>query len=73
MSADEGVFVAPMAGVYLFTFHANTVKGNDGLVLLRRNGEVVAGAFDTDNFKHNSLALTALERLRHGKKMKRLV
>ncbi len=55
-----------MSGDYLFSFHANTMKGSDGLVLLRRNGEVLAGAFDTDNFKHNSLAQTAVSALRVG-------
>lgn len=42
------------------------MKGNDGLVLLRHNGVIVSGAFDTDNFKHNTLAMASLVPLKAG-------
>ena len=42
------------------------MKGSDGLVLLRHNGDILAGAFDTDNFKHNTLGQSALGKLAKG-------
>ena len=43
------------------------VKGSDGLVLLKHNGATIAGSFDTDNFKHNTLGQTSLANLRFSK------
>ena len=39
------------------------LKGEDGLILIKKNGKVLAGAFDTDNFNHNSLAQSTLVQL----------
>ena len=66
MNPASGIFAAPRKGTYLFTFHGNTVKGNDGLLLIRHNGVVVAGGYDTDNFEHNTLAQTAMVRMNEG-------
>eukprot|EP00093_Oithona_nana_P009510 09510.XXX_175231_177695_1 [CDS] Oithona nana genome sequencing. len=57
---STGVFKAPQAGLYLFLFHANTVKGDDGLLLLKHNGIVVGGMFDSDNYNHNGLGQATL-------------
>ena len=43
------------------------VKGSDGLVLLKHNGATIAGSFDTDNFKHNTLGQTSLANLRFSR------
>ena len=42
------------------------MKGKDSLILIRHNGATVAGAFDTDNYKHNTLAQMALVELELG-------
>ena len=42
------------------------MKGKDSLILIRHNGATVAGAFDTDNYKHNTLAQMALVELEVG-------
>ena len=42
------------------------VKGKDSLILIRHNGATMAGAFDTDNYKHNTLAQTSLANLQIG-------
>ena len=42
------------------------MKGKDSLILVRHNGATVAGAFDTDNYKHNTLAQMALVDLEVG-------
>ena len=55
MIPSTGIFTAPRSGTYLFTFHGNTVKGNDGLLLIRHNGAVVAGSYDTGIVKRRSL------------------
>ena len=36
------------------------------MILIRHNGATVAGAFDTDNYKHNTLAQMALVELEVG-------
>ena len=41
------------------------IKGDDGLLLLKHNGIVVGGMFDSDNYNHNGLGqatLLSLER-----------
>ena len=45
------------------------MKGKDSLILMRHNGATVAGAFDTDNFKHNTLGQMALVDLEIGEKV----
>ena len=42
------------------------MKGKDSLILIRHNGVTVAGSFDTDNYKHNTLAQMALVDLEVG-------
>ena len=42
------------------------VKGKDSLILIRHNGSTLAGAFDTDNYKHNTLAQMVLVDLAVG-------
>ena len=42
------------------------VKGKDSLILIRHNGSTLAGAFDTDNYKHNTLAQMVLVDLEVG-------
>ena len=42
------------------------MKGDDGLVLIRHNSAILAGSYDTDNFKHNTLAATALAEMGEG-------
>ena len=42
------------------------VKGKDSLILIRHNGAIMAGAFDTDNYKHNTLAQMSLANLQIG-------
>lgn len=49
-----------------YSFMPTQVKGNDGLVLIRHNAATIAGSYDTDNYKHNTLAQTALAELRLG-------
>ena len=36
------------------------VKGDDGLLLLKHNGIVVGGMFDSDNYNHNGLGQATL-------------
>jgi len=66
MNITTGIFTAPRKGIYQLTFHANTVKGKDSLILIRHNGSTLAGAFDTDNYKHNTLAQMVLVDLEVG-------
>jgi hypothetical protein len=63
MNMATGIFTAPRSGTYIFSFHGNTVKGNDGLVLLRHNGVIFAGSYDTDNFEHNTLGQSAMVKM----------
>ena len=32
------------------------IKSDDSLILILRNGVIVGGAFDTDNFKYNTIS-----------------
>eukprot|EP00094_Tigriopus_californicus_P004268 TCALIF_04114-PA protein Name:"Similar to CAPRIN2 Caprin-2 (Homo sapiens)" AED:0.05 eAED:0.05 QI:0/0.75/0.8/0.8/0.25/0.4/5/1624/245 len=61
-----GTFQAPVSGTYLFSFHANTMKGKDGLVLMKKNGDIMGGMYDTDNFNHNTLAQSLMVALNEG-------
>ena len=36
------------------------------MILIRHNGVVIGGAFDTDNFKHNTLAQATLAKMNRG-------
>lgn len=36
------------------------MKGADGLLLLKHNGAVVGGMFDSDNYNHNGLGQATL-------------
>ena len=42
------------------------MQGNDGLLLIRHNGAIVAGSYDTDNFEHNTLGQSVMVRMREG-------
>ncbi|CAB4061856.1 C1QL [Lepeophtheirus salmonis] len=66
LNVTTGVFTAPYKGFYLFNFHANTITGNDALILFRRNGETFAGSYDTDNFNRNTISQSAIVLLKEN-------
>lgn len=59
LDATTGIFTAPKAGTYLFTFHAEMDPREDQWVFMKLNGQTKTRIFNEDNTTGNSIQRTS--------------